>query len=87
MSIDLTNPRIRQRGNDYEVLVDRRWYLVEEDDRDQPPLWKAYTDDQGSAGGERIGQTDDPLAGNEAVCAAHTSAASLIDVLLAAGVR
>lgn len=86
MSIDLTDPRVRQRGNDYEVLVDRRWYLVEEDDRDQPPTWKAYTDpERPEEGGRRIADTADPFAGNAAVCAPHPSAGSLIDALLQAG--
>lgn len=84
MSIDLTNPRVRQQGRDYEVLVGDRWYLVEEDDRDQPPTWKAYTDRLDPDGGVRVGLTSDPLAGNEAACAAYGSAEELIGALLEA---
>jgi hypothetical protein len=82
-TIDTTNPRVRVQGRDYEVRVGDRWYLVEEDDRDQPPTWKAYTDNQTPGGGVRVGLSDDPLSGVEAACAAYPSAEALIDVLLA----
>ncbi|GAA0494348.1 hypothetical protein Ade02nite_20390 [Paractinoplanes deccanensis] len=88
MSIDLTNPRVGRRGTDHEVLVDGRWYLAEEDDRDQPPTWKAYTDpERPEEGGRRIEDTADPLAGNAEVCKPHLSAESLIGALLSAGAR
>lgn len=80
MSIDTTNPRVRPRGKDYEVLVGKRWYLVEQDDRPDPAVWRAYTDPDGVW----IALADgDPLAGNSAACAEYTSAQELIDVLLA----
>jgi hypothetical protein len=83
--IDTANPRVRQEGKDYEVLVNGRWYLVEEDDRPRPPVWRAYTDPRSTDGGEWIGQTFDPLSGNTKACAEYSTAAELIDILLAAG--
>ena len=74
MSIDITNPRVRQQGNDYEVLVNGRWYLVERDDRPQPSVWRAYTDNNDPDGGVRLGESDDPLSTNSAACASQNPA-------------
>jgi hypothetical protein len=85
MSIDTTDPRVRQAGRDYEVLVGGSWYLVEEDDRPQPPVWRAYTDVNDPDGGVRLGESDDPLRRNTAACAHYRTADELVDALLKAG--
>jgi hypothetical protein len=75
----LDDPRVSRVGYGYTIQTGHGTYWTEEDDRDQPPTWRAYT----GCDGEWIGQTGDPLASDEAASAKYGSAEDVVTALLA----